>query len=199
MKRKSIIAPIMLSIFLSLIMINTAFAGDCSNAMVSAMQEEGLTQEQINRICLKAAMKEEGLSDEQIRRIVSKTGTMPAVTPKTAPEHPPETAPVPKVPATPAVTRNVVTTPKKVPDPVFTSEKIESDIIGKCIGGLRGWCFEKGEYREIEVIETDVDRRQAKIVIHVETIKNHSGKLIAEYRMKNGEWELDDLESITFK
>jgi hypothetical protein len=97
-------------------------------------------------------------------------------------------------------TTPVAAAPAKVLDPNFTPEKIESDIVGKCVGGImKGWCFGKGEYRKIEVLETDVDRNQAKIVFYIETIKDHSGKMIADYRIKKGQWKLGDLDPLTFK
>lgn len=198
MKRK-LIASAILAICASFVMANLAFSSDCSNAMVSAMQEEGLTREQINRICLRAAMKQEGLSNEQIDRIISKTESMPAVTPQAAPMTAPAPVTTHKSPVAPAATP-AAAAPAKVLDPAFTPEKIESDIIGKCVGGIMtGWCFGKGEYRKIEVLETDVDRNMAKIVFYIETIKDHSGKMIADYRIKKGEWELDDLDPLTFK
>lgn len=185
------------AIGLSIAMTGLAFSSDCSSAMVSAMQEEGLTPEQINRICLKAAMKQEGLSGEQINRIVSKTEAMPAISAQPAPvTHPASRTPAPRV-AVPAAPEPAP--PAKTLDPAFTPEKIDTDIIGKCVGGFRGWCFAKGEYRQIEVLETEVDHTQAKVIFYVETLKDHSGKLIAEYRMKEGKWKLDDLNPLTFK
>lgn len=198
MKQK-LIASAIFAICASFIMANFAFSSDCSNAMVSAMQEEGLTPEQINRICLRAAMKQEGLSNEQIDRIISKTEEMPVITPQAAPMTAPAPVTTQETPVAQAAAP-VAAAPAKVLDPTFTPEKIESDMIGKCVGGImKGWCFGKGEYRKIEVLETDVDRNQAKIVFYIETIKDHSGKMIADYRIKKGEWKLEDLEPLTFK
>ena len=149
------------------------------------MLEEGLSQEQINRICLKAAMKEEGLSDEQISRIILKTGVLPTVqNPAAQAPQVPQT--VPPMAASPAAAAPAPQ-PKNL-NPDFPPSKIESDIIGKCVGGILGWCFARDEYREIEILETKVDHDYAEVIFHLSTIKNHSGKLHASYRRAGGEW-----------
>jgi hypothetical protein len=173
-----------------------AYASDCSNAMVEALLEEGLTREQINRVCLKAAMKEEGLTDEQIDRIILKTESMPAVSSSAAPIS--ASDPVPQKADTPVVVPAEAPQVKKEISPEFSPEKIDIDIVGECVGGILGWCFEKGEYREIEVLETSIDGNRAKVIFHVQTIREHSGKLIAEYRKVAGKWEMKDVESIDF-
>lgn len=177
-------------------MVGNGFASDCSNAMVEALSEEGLTREQINRVCLKAAMKEEGLTDEQIDRIITKTESMPAVSSTAAPIPAPD--PVTQKADTPVVAPAEAPLAKNEISPEFPPDKINTDLVGECVGGILGWCFEKGEYREIEVLETKIDGNRAKVIFHVQTIKDHSGKLIAEYRKVAGKWEMKDVESIDF-
>jgi hypothetical protein len=195
MKRILLLAAILV-IPVSMAMVDVARSSDCSNAMVEAMLEEGITREQINRICLKAAMKEEGLSDEQIGRIISKTEAMPPM-----PNQPGQASAVPApVPAMmPVIAPSAPAPAPKVLSPDFPPSKIDADIIGKCVGGILGWCFEKGEYRQIEIEETDIDHKMAKVIFYLETIKNHTGKLIAYYQQIDGQWKLDKLDSLTFK
>jgi hypothetical protein len=193
MKRILLLAAVLV-IPASMVLVNVARSSDCSNAMVEAMLEEGITREQINRICLKAAMKEEGLTDEQIGRIISKTEAMPPMT-----NQPGTTSAVPAPAAMPVITPSAPAPVPKVLSPDFPPSKIDADIIGKCVGGILGWCFEKGEYRQIEIEETDIDHKRAKVIFYLETIKNHTGKLIAYYQQIDGQWKLDKLDSLTFK
>lgn len=121
---------------------------------------------------------------------------MPAVSSTAAPVSAPN--PVPQEVATPVVAPAETPLAKNVISPEFPPDKIDADLVGECVGGILGWCFEKGEYREIEVLETKIDGNRARVIIHVQTINEHSGKLVAEYRKVAGKWEMKDVESIDF-
>jgi hypothetical protein len=92
--------------------------------------------------------------------------------------------------------------------PKITEEQLGKDIVGKNTGeGILSWQFEKDEPREIKILETHYSGNKATIIIDMKTESaprslthtKMSGRLRLQYEWIANEWNLVQVENLTFK
>ena len=95
-------------------------------------------------------------------------------------------------------------------------EKIVRDVVGRVVpitevngnGTPTDWTFEADEFKQVEVVETQITETAATVVIFMTTRNNAgpaddsvqvSGKLQLRYEREGGVWRLKTLENLTFR
>ena len=95
-------------------------------------------------------------------------------------------------------------------------EKIVRDVVGRVVpitevtgdGTPTDWTFEADEFKQVEIVETQVTGNTASIVIFMTTRNNPepkedavqvSGKLQLRYERESGRWNLKAIENLTFR
>jgi len=79
--------------------------------------------------------------------------------------------------------------------PKVTADQVEKDLVGKIVGG---WIFQKTEWRDIDIMESEYDGDKAKIIVNIDTIRNKSGSLKLRYKRTGGGWKLYRIFNIDF-
>jgi len=85
---------------------------------------------------------------------------------------------------------------KREARPKIDAARVEADIVGKMAGN---WIFQRSEWRDIDIVEEEYGDDKAKIVAHVETIRNKSGQLRLRYRWTGDDWKIYRIFNIDFE
>jgi hypothetical protein len=100
--------------------------------------------------------------------------------------------------------------------PDVTSEKILRDVVGKVVpvseltgvGPTTEWTFDPDEFRQVNILEHRAEGGGLAIVIFMATKNNPqpnedsvavSGKLLLRYEWRGNEWQLKDIENVSFR
>ena len=95
-------------------------------------------------------------------------------------------------------------------------EKISRDLVGRVVpitelagdGTPTDWTFEAEEFKQVEIVDTQINGNTATIVIFMTTRNNAgpeddavqvSGKLQLRYEREGGRWNLKTIENLTFR
>jgi hypothetical protein len=169
MKRLILLAIPITVLFIAFFPAN-AGADQCSKALIRAMEDEGLSESQINSICAKAetyARKKDTIfTPEKIKQDLMGKSVGPDALVKVK-THPPE--------RTTSSSFDVFTT---VPT---------------------GIVFDKTNIRSLKVLDTKITGDKARVVVHVDTVSMCAGRLRLYYERIAGEWTLLEIENLDFK
>ena len=159
-------------LFIALFLAN-AKADQCSKALIKAMEDEGLSESQINSICSKAETyvqkKDTVFTPEKIKQdLVGKSvGPDALVKVKNNPRE--ETG--------------------RRTDTSF-------DVFATIPTGI---IFDRTNIRSIKVLDTKISGDKARVVVHVDTVSMYAGRLRLYYELIAGEWTLLEIENLDFK
>ena len=95
-------------------------------------------------------------------------------------------------------------------------EKIVRDVVGRVVpitevrgdGAPTDWTFEADEFKQVEIVEQQLNDNVATIVIFMTTRNNAgpnddavqvSGKLQLRYERQGGKWQLKAIENLSFR
>jgi len=95
-------------------------------------------------------------------------------------------------------------------------EKIIRDVVGRVVpiteargdGAPTDWTFEADEFKQVEIVESQLTGNTASVVIFMTTRNNPgpdedavqvSGKLQLRYERANGRWNLKAIENLNFR
>jgi hypothetical protein len=95
-------------------------------------------------------------------------------------------------------------------------EKVVRDVVGRVVpiteasgeGAPTDWTFEADEFKQVEIVESQLTGNTASIVIFMTTRNNPgpnedavqvSGKLQLRYERANGRWNLKAIENLNFR
>lgn len=155
-------------------------ASPCSEAMIRAMKEEGLSESRIKSICARAESyakdKSSVFTPEKIEKdLVGRSmGTQAGVIVKTGPGG--SSGPGPKSrPATPG------------------SRSYEA-----LVSVPLGMVFDETNILAIRVLDARITGGKARVVAHVETVSGFAGRLRLYYELIAGQWTLLEMENLDF-
>jgi hypothetical protein len=179
--KRSIHLAMLISVFFIALIITDAMANQCSEAVIKAMKDEGLSASQINSICSKAeiyAHKENSaFNPDRIKQdLVGKSvGPESVVEVETDSSNHHETRPNQSSKSSGTPSYNV-----------FVTVPI-------------GMVFDNTNIRGIKILDTKIKGNKAQLVIHMDTVSSYSGKLRLHYELIAGEWTLLQIENLDFK
>ncbi|HVN71986.1 MAG TPA: hypothetical protein VMU10_08190 [Desulfomonilia bacterium] len=168
--KKLIHLAMLISFLFAVLFIANAVAGQCSEALIKAMKDEGLSDGRIKSICSRAETyahkKSSAFTPEKIRQdLVGKS---------VGPESPVK------------VRANEGNTSGMPSYDVYTTVPM-------------GLIFDETNISDISVLDTKTHGNTSQVIVHVDTVSSCSGKLRLSYELIAGEWVLRQIENLDFK
>lgn len=158
-----------------------AAASPCSEAMIRAMKEEGLSAAQIRSICTRAE----------------------SYAKKKAPVFTPDKIGQDLVGMSMGPEAGVIVETYPARHPGASPRSRPSSRVGRSYDALvsvpLGITFDETNIQEIRVLETRAAGSKAQVVAYVETVSSYAGKLRLYYEQIAGDWTLMQLENLDFR
>jgi len=179
--KRSIHLVMPISVFFIAFIITDAMANQCSEAVIKAMKDEGLSASQINSICAKAESyaqkKSPVFTPEEIEQDLIGKSVDPdsVVKVKTNSGNRSETG-----------GKSSSESPGNQSYSVFATVPM-------------GIIFDETNIDNIHILDTKIKGDKAQVVVHVDTVSDYSGKLRLHYEFIAGEWILRQIENLNFK
>jgi hypothetical protein len=169
--KRSIHLVISISVFFIAFIITDAMANQCSEAVIKAMKDEGLSASQINSICSKAESyahkKSPVFTPEKIEQdLIGKS-----------------------------VDPDSVVKVKTNSGNRSSANQSYSAFVTVPMGII----FDGTNISNINILDTKIKGDKAQVVVHVDTVSTYSGKLRLHYEFIAGEWILQQIENLNFK
>jgi hypothetical protein len=180
MKRLILFAMPILVLFIALF-ITIAGASQCSEAIIKAMKDEGLSESQIKNICAKAETyaqkKSTVFTPEKIEQDLMGKSVGPESMIKVKANSGNRTG---------TSTRSSSVSPETPCYDAFVTVPM----------GIR---FDETNIQGIKVLDTKVKGTKAQVVAHVDTASSYAGRLRLYYELIAGEWTLLQIENLDFR
>ena len=177
-------------LFIALFIAN-AKANQCSEAVIKAMKDEGLSESQVNSICSKADTyahkKDSVFTPEKIKRDLIGKSVGPDTFVKVKNNSRGDSG------------RRTDTSVKAKTDSREDSERrtdTQYDVFATVPTGI---IFDTTNIRSINVLDTKIKGDKAQVVIHVDTVSMYAGRLRLHYELIAREWTLLEIENLDFK
>jgi hypothetical protein len=176
MNRRMMLAAVICSIFF----VAEAWAGECSEYLVKAMREKGLSQDEIHAICNRAEQyahaKSSIFTPEKIKHDLEDRSLGPDVLVK----------------ATTGKTGRSGSASRPSGDS-------EDDSYSVYVPIPAGETFDKASIRQIKVLQVNTAGNKATVIAYVKTVSRSEGKLRLRYEYVADEWILQHIENLSFK
>jgi hypothetical protein len=179
--KRSIHLVMSISVFFIALIITDAMANQCSEAVIKAMKDVGLSASQIKSICSKAESyahkKSLVFTPEKIEQdlIGESVGPDSVVKVKTNSGNRSETG------------------------GRSSSESSGNRSYSAFVTVPMGIIFDETNISNINILDTKIKGDKAQVVVHVDTVSNYAGRLRLHYEFIAGEWILRQIENLNFK
>lgn len=179
--KKTIPLVLLISVLYLASLTSDARANQCSEPMIKAMQDQGLSTSQIKSICSKA----ESSAHKKSTVFTPKKIEQDLIGKSAGPE---------------SVVKVKTNAHNSLESGVESSSESSGDQSSSAYVGVpMGLVFDHTNITKINVLDTKMKGDKAQVVVHVDTVSTYSGKLRLHYEFISGEWILQLIENLNFK
>jgi len=181
MKKSKLIILTVPILFVGLLAAGAEAASPCTDALIRAMKDEGLSASQIKSVCERANAYEQKKSSVFTPRKVEQDLVGMAMGPQAG----------------------VIVETGRGRSPGAAPQSRSPRPGGRSYDALvsipMGIVFDETNIRRIQVLDTGIKGGTARVVAHVETVSGYAGKLRLSYELIAGQWTLLEVENLDFR